>query len=228
MEPMSEQPTASPVSWSLRQLGRVFLSAVAGAAVALAATALPNKTRVVLGLDAFLATFVALTYVMISGTTADQCVAMANQKQPIRHTEVIASIATTLVGIAAIGVMLHSQRDEASWLRTFHLGGSLLALLFGWIAAQMIFAVQYMRIYYRNPEGGSVRTAPGLDFPGEGRPDLWDFMYYSFTIAMCFQTSDVSISSTGLRRLTLMHALYSFFFVAAIIGFVVNVLSNLA
>jgi len=53
-------------------------------------------------------------------------------------------------------------------------------------------------------------------------------MYYSFTIAMCFQTSDVSIRGTALRRLTLMHALYSFFFVAAIIGFVINVLSNLA
>jgi len=228
---VSEQPvpTATPVSWPLRQLGRLFLSGAAGAAVALVATALPSKTRIVLGLDAFLVTFVALTYVMMSVTTADQCVAMANQKQRIRHTEVIASIVTTLVGIAAIGVMLHSQRDEASWLRTLHLGGSLLALLFGWIAAQMIFAVQYMRIYYRNLDtGGSVRAGRGLDFPGQPRPDLWDFMYYSFTIAMCFQTSDVSISGTAFRRLTLMHAIYSFFFVATIIGFVVNVLPNLA
>jgi len=30
-----------------------------------------------------------------------------------------------------------------------------------------------------------------------------------------------------MRRLTLMHAVYSFFFVAAVIGFVVNVLANL-
>jgi uncharacterized membrane protein len=44
---------------------------------------------------------------------------------------------------------------------------------------------------------------------------------------MCFQTSDVSINSPVIRRLTLMHAIYSFFFVAAIIGFVINVLSNL-
>jgi len=228
---MSEQPvlTATPVSWTLRQLGRLFLSAAAGVAVALAAAALPSKTRIVFGLDVFLVTFVALTYVLMSVTTADQCVAMANEKQRIRHTEVIASILITLVGIAAIGVMLHSQRDEASWLRTLHLAGSLLALLFGWIAAQMIFAVQYMRIYYRNLDtDGGARAGPGLDFPGQPKPDLWDFMYYSFTIAMCFQTSDVSISSTALRRLTLMHAIYSFFFVATIIGFVVNVLSNLA
>lgn len=73
-----------------------------------------------------------------------------------------------------------------------------------------------------------MRTDPGLTFPGQSTPGLWDFMYYSFTIAMCYQTSDVSIRDTEIRRLTLMHAIYSFFFVAAIIGFVVNVLSNLA
>lgn len=75
---------------------------------------------------------------------------------------------------------------------------------------------------------GSHRTEPGLEFPGQRSPDLWDFTYYSFTIAMCFQTSDVSVRDSAIRRLTLMHAIYSFFYVAAIIGFTVNVLSNLA
>ena len=53
-------------------------------------------------------------------------------------------------------------------------------------------------------------------------------MYYSFTIAMCFATSDVAITTTAMRRVTLLHAIFSFFFVAAIIGFVVNILSSLA
>jgi len=44
---------------------------------------------------------------------------------------------------------------------------------------------------------------------------------------MCYQTSDVSITSAAIRRLTLMHAIYSFFFVATIIGFVVNILAGL-
>src|SRR6516164_6053791 len=94
---MSEQPVSTaPVSWPLRQLGRLFLSAAAGVAVGLAATALPSKTRIVFGLDMSLVAFVALTYVLMSVTTADECVAMANQKQRIRHTEVIASIVITL------------------------------------------------------------------------------------------------------------------------------------
>jgi len=228
---MTDQPvaTVSPVPWPLRQLGRFLSSIAAGAVVGAAGASLPPETRIILGLDVFLVTFVALSYVMVSFTTAQQCLVMARQKQPIEHTEVIASILATVVGIAAIAVMLHSQNAEVPWLKTLHLGGSLLALILGWIAAQMTFAVQYMRMYYRALEtSGTVRTDPALAFPGQSTPDLWDFMYYSFTIAMCYQTSDVSISGTAIRRLTLMHAIYSFFFVAAIIGFVVNVLSNLA
>jgi len=224
---MSETP--GPVPWPLSQPGRVVLSVLGGGIAALTATPLPNETRIILGLDVFLVIFVALVYLMMSVMTAHHCAVMARLRTPVRHTGVVASIVATLVGIAAIGVMLQSQRGEAHWLRNLHLGGSLVALAFGWIAAQMTFAIQYMRIYYRNLETRSgTRADPGLDFPGQTEPDLWDFMYYSFTIAMCFQTSDVSISGTAIRRLTLMHAVYSFFFVAAIIGFVVNVLSNLA
>jgi uncharacterized membrane protein len=214
----------------LRQLGRLFFSAVAGAAAGLAAAALPRETRIIVGLDVFLVTLIVLTCVMVSVATVDQCIVIAKHKQPIQHANALASIAATLVGVAAIAVMLHSHEAGPHWLKTLHMGGSLLALLLGWIAAQMTFAVQYMRAYYRNlgTSGGGVRKDPGLAFPGQSTPDLWDFMYYSFTIAMCYQTSDVSITSPALRRLTLMHAIYSFFFVAAIIGFVVNILAGLA
>ena len=225
------EPTAAPAKpapWLLRQIGRLFASTVLGAGAALATPVLPGQTRIILGLDVFLISLVALTYALMSIATGEQCAAMAEQRAPIRHTVVIAAVLATLVGIAAIAVMLHSQKDRVGWLRMANLAGSLVALLFGWIAAQMTFAIQYMRLYYRNLHArSSVHGDPGLAFPGQSTPDLWDFMYYSFTIAMCFQTSDVSVSDTAIRRLTLMQAIYSFFFVATIIGFVVNVLSNL-
>lgn len=221
---------ASSVPWLLRRSGRFFVSALAGAAAALTTTALPRETRVILSLDVFLFSFVALTCVLISIATSEHCALLARQRARIKNTGLIALVVASLVGIAAIAVMLHSQREQAGWLRMLHLGGSQLALLFGWVAAQMIFGIQYMRIYYNNLQAtaNAVGRDPDLDFPGQPEPDLWDFMYYSFTIAMCFQTSDVSIRGTAMRRLTLMQAIYSFFFVAAIIGFVVNVLSNLA
>jgi len=222
-------PSARSAPWLLRPVGRFLASAVAGVGAGLVTTALPHQTRIVVGLNVFLVSLVALTYVLMSTATQEQCALMAEQRTPIRHTALIASVLATLVGIAAIAVLLHSQKSQVGWLRMAHLAGSLVALFFGWIAAQMTFAIQYMRIYYRNVDSrGGAQSDPGLVFPGQSKPDLWDFMYYSFTIAMCFQTSDVSVSDAVIRRLTLMHAIYSFLFVATIIGFVVNVLSNLA
>jgi uncharacterized membrane protein len=221
-------PTGIPLPWPLRPVGRLFVPAVAGSVAGLTITALPVTTRIIVGLDIFLLGVVVLTYALMSVATAEKCAVMAKQ-MATRYSVLVASIITSLIGIATIGVMLNSQGHHAGWVKTLHLFGSLLALLLGWIAAQMIFGIQYMRMYYSDLQSrDSARTGPDLTFPGQSTPDLWDFMYYSFTIAMCFQTSDVSISGTAIRRLTLLHALYSFFFVAAIIGFVINVLSALA
>jgi uncharacterized membrane protein len=206
----------------------LFAAAVVGGISLLTTSALPRETRIILSLDLFLFTFVTLTYVLMSVVTEEQCAALARQRAPVQHAGFVASVVATILGIGAIAVMLHSQNAQASSLRMLHLCGSLLALVLGWMAAQMVIGIQYMRMYYAHLEMTSAtHTDPVLQFPGKATPDLWDFMYYSFTIAMCYQTSDVSISGTAMRRLTLIHAIYSFFFVAAVIGFVVNVLSNL-
>ena len=73
---------------------------------------------------------------------------------------------------------------------------------------------------------GKTSSQTGLQFPERVTADLWDSLYYSFTIAMCYQTSDLTVSSVRIRRVTLVHAIFSFLFVTAIIGFVVNVISN--
>ena len=43
---------------------------------------------------------------------------------------------------------------------------------------------------------------------------------------MCFQTSDVTVVSRSMRRVTLFHAVLSFLYVTAILGLVINILSN--
>jgi uncharacterized membrane protein len=63
----------------------------------------------------------------------------------------------------------------------------------------------------------------GLAFPGDkDGVDYWDFVYYSFTIAMCFQTSDVTITSRYMRRLTTFHATVSYLFAFAILGLLLD------
>lgn len=71
-------------------------------------------------------------------------------------------------------------------------------------------------------------TVGGLEFPGDEPPDYLDFAYFSFVLGMTFQVSDVQITHRGLRRLSLVHALISFFFTTVIVALTINMLASLA
>jgi uncharacterized membrane protein len=107
-------------------------------------------------------------------------------------------------------------------------GLSLLAIFLSWTLVHTFFALYYARLYYDELSAeDSSAYRKGLDFPNQELVDYWDFMYYSFTIAMCYQTSDVSIESVAMRRMTLFHSILSFILVAVVIGLAVNIISNL-
>ena len=53
-------------------------------------------------------------------------------------------------------------------------------------------------------------------------PAYLDFAYYAFTIGMCFQTSDVTITSRQIRRTTMTHAVLSFIYNTAILATAVS------
>ena len=54
-----------------------------------------------------------------------------------------------------------------------------------------------------------------------------DFAYYSFTIGMTFQTSDVDTQNSEMRTLTLVHGAASFVFNTVIIAISVGLASGL-
>ncbi len=81
-----------------------------------------------------------------------------------------------------------------------------------------------------------LRTASGLErlvvvagIFGHGRddPDYQDFAYFSFTIGMTFQTSDVEIGTRTIRRTVLRHSLLAYVFGAVILAVMVNVIAGL-
>lgn len=67
------------------------------------------------------------------------------------------------------------------------------------------------------------RDRGGLDFSGDWpEPGPWEFLYYSFTMGMTAQTSDTAVTSTEMRRVTLVHAVLSYFYNAVIVALAVN------
>ena len=52
-------------------------------------------------------------------------------------------------------------------------------------------------------------------------------MYFSFTIAVALQTSDVSVTNASMRRMVLVQSLLAFVFNTTILAFTVNIASSL-
>jgi len=98
-----------------------------------------------------------------------------------------------------------------------------LTVIGSWLLVGVLFTLHYARLFYRSPGG-----KPPLRFPDEKvQPDYWDFLYFSFTIGVAVQTSDVQIASRSLRKVALAQSVLAFFFNLAILGLSVNIAASL-
>jgi len=91
-------------------------------------------------------------------------------------------------------------------------------LLIAWLFANSVYALHYAHLVAMR--GG------GIDFPGEDPPGYAGFAYFSFTLGMTFQTSDVSISDRRIRNVVTAHCLAAFVFNLGILAFTINVLGG--
>ncbi|WP_423007141.1 DUF1345 domain-containing protein [Undibacterium sp. JH2W] len=96
-------------------------------------------------------------------------------------------------------------------------------VLGSWLLLGVIFCFHYALQFYSSPGG-----KPALRFPeDEEMPDFWDFLYFSFTIAVAAQTSDVTVMNRQMRKTVLAQSILSFFFNVAVVGFSINIAASL-
>ncbi|HEV8246792.1 MAG TPA: DUF1345 domain-containing protein [Polyangiaceae bacterium] len=131
--------------------------------------------------------------------------------------------ATVLVASAfslvAAGIVMRAARTlHADAERAALVGLSLAAVVVAWFMTHTAYALRYAHLYYRDDDEG----VGGLEFPGGQAPDYMDFAYFAFTLGMCFQVSDVVITSRGIRRTSLGHTLLAFMYNTAILALALN------
>jgi uncharacterized membrane protein len=126
----------------------------------------------------------------------------------------------TLVAMAAITGELEGARGGEP-LALARLVGTLLLI---WTFANSVYALHYAHAFYA--PGDDSGDAAGIEFPGTKSPDYWDFAYFSFTLGMTFQTSDVAVTSTAIRKVVLFHCFAAFVFNIGVIAFTINVLGG--
>lgn len=127
---------------------------------------------------------------------------------------------TCLVSILVILLELSTLKQLTGSDKAWHLILTGATLVVSWSLLPTAFAMHYAHLFYRD------RTAQDrpLLFPNDlKKPHYWDFLYFSFTIAVASQTADVATGTADVRRIALLQSVISFVFNLAILGLSVNV-----
>src|SRR5437764_919040 len=92
------------------------------------------------------------------------------------------------------------------------LAGCAAGFVCPWLFLHTVLALHYAHQYYwpKRLPGHPETHHGGLEFPGGEAPDYTDFMYFSFVLGACSQTSDVAITSKEIRRLVTFHGTLAF------------------
>ena len=156
----------------------------------------------------------------IAKMTATAIEVIVQQRHPARRPAdliiLIASVAS-LGGVAHLLIAGSAKGPDA----TIAAAVGFLSVIASWLVVHAVYTVRYAILYYSEPVGG-------IDFNDEAKPTFADFAYVAFTVGMCFQVSDVCVTSRQLRRTVLLHAVISFGYNTVILAFVLNLVFGVA
>jgi len=207
--------------WSPRRaVGRLLLAVITGVVVA---AALPGSVgaplRTVAGWDVAAGVLLALVWRIILAAGPEETARRAAAEDVGRSFAWAVAVLGSTVSIFAATVALRNARSMAPLAERELAILCLVAVATAWFVCHTTYTMRYAHLYYR--DDGDLG---GLGFPGTEMPCLLDFAYYAFTIGMCFQVSDVTVTQHRMRRATLGHALLSFAFNTAVLALALNLL----
>ena len=201
-----------------RARARLAIALVVGAVTGMAIpTRFGLPLRAVASWNAAALSMGALAWWLILSASADETRHRAAADDPGRR--LVWAIVTLASGFSlfATTVVLRDARTRAPEARDVFVVLCVAAVAGAWMLTHTAYTLRYAHLYYRDDDGEG-----GLSFPGEGAPAYADFAYFAFTIGMCFQVSDVSISSRPIRRTVLGQGLLSFAYNTAILATALN------
>jgi uncharacterized membrane protein len=176
-------------------------------------------TRVLIAWDVGVVFYLAAVAVMMArSSVADIRKHCALQDEGAFALMVLTVIAA-LASLGAIFAELSSAGgvEPGPWSYTL----AITTVILSWSFIQTMFALHYAHDYY-----GKGQRASGLNFPGDGEPDYWDFVYFSFVIGMTFQVSDVAVTNKLIRRSVVAHGVLSFFYSTTVVALTVNMAAS--
>lgn len=178
--------------------------------------------RILLGWNVVTWSYLLLVAWLMMRADHRQVRAVAVQEDQTAFAVLAIMSAAAVLSIAAIVFELSTARQLPLSQRMLHYLLTGTTVIGSWCLVAMMFTFHYAVLFYTSPANSRA-----LGFPErELEPDYWDFLYFSFTIAVAAQTSDISVLSRSMRKAVLAQSVLSFFFNAAILGLSINIAAS--
>jgi uncharacterized membrane protein len=208
-----------------RALARVGIAIACGlAAGIIIGPRVPGATAALVGGDVASMVLLALSWTLIFESDARATGDRAGAEDPGRTLVYVIVVLGSSASLLAATIFVGSARELAPTLKHLGVALCLATVALAWMLTHTAFTFRYAHLYYRDDSEG----VGGVDFPGKQPPTYLDFAYFAFTIGMCFQVSDVCVTSPQIRSAVLLHGVVSFAYNSIILAFVLNLVFGLA
>ncbi|WP_426132810.1 DUF1345 domain-containing protein [Pseudomonas sp. PWP3-1b2] len=202
---------------------RLSTAAVLGVFVGILAPAGSLLSKILIGWNAGVWTYLLLMLWLTSRSRADDVKRIAEVEDENAGLVLFMVCIAAIASLATITLNLVGIKDLDGTARLLHYGYTGLTVIGSWLLIGVIFSVHYARLFYTwGGDEPPLRFAEGLR-----TPNYWDFLYFSFTIGVAVQTSDVGVASREMRKVVLGQSLIGFLFNTAILGFSINIAAGL-
>ncbi|TMJ05441.1 MAG: DUF1345 domain-containing protein [Alphaproteobacteria bacterium] len=208
----------------VRTRPRLFLSSLLGLAVIALLFVISDwrvATRLLVGWDIGIGLYLILAFSLMARSDLHRLKRRAANQDEGGMAILVLTVAAALTSLGAIfaelGTVEGVKREPAQLILATG------TVVLSWAFIHTIFALHYAHEFYGE---GRDRKIGGMTFPDDAEPDYWDFTYCAFTIGMCAQVSDVTVSSKSIRRTVLVHSVVSFLFNVALLALTVNIAAS--
>lgn len=208
---------------------RILISLAVALIIFLLTGRVPAAFRFILIWNGFTFAILVLLWITILTARSNEVKRIAAMQDTTRWITFIFVLVASFVSLFTVILVLRTLGNKETGY-AYHVGFSILSVILSWNLIHTVFAVRYTHLYYNllTEEKNTVKDLKGgLIFPTDTTPDYLELVYFSYTIGMTFQVSDIQITSRRIRHLALFHAALSFTYNTVILALGITIISGL-
>lgn len=203
---------------------RLLVAIIVGVVVSLVLADRAPVTRLLIGWNAGVWVYLLSIWFLMIRAKAEDVRRLAETEDESAQAVLMLVCVAAVASLVAIIMELAGAASHDAQYKLWRYAFTGSTVLGSWFLIGTIFTLHYARLFYNTDD----EALPLRFAEQEKNPDYWDFLYFSFTISVAVQTSDVEVATRAMRKAVLAHSVIGFIFNAAILGLSINIAAGLA